>query len=110
MNPEVTAMMDEIISLEDELTLLLQQLKPLLARKKDLVQRKKQLLLDVTAELDEVVTYKNYQFGLVAGTVTKYNKNNIIEHLNNQQHDEYVRKYSTLTSKPLFAQVKPRNN
>jgi len=98
--------MDECIAIQDEVDLVQGEIKPLQLRKRELMKRKKQILSDVCSELETVVGYKGYQFGNIQNTVTKYTKQNIIEHLDDQNHEAYVSKYTEIESKPIFSRMK----
>ena len=109
LNPEVVAMMDEIIGIEDQMKQIQEEMKPLLLRKKELNKMKQQYLADIGEELSQTVIYKNHQFGVITQTKVAYNKKNIIDHLNDSQHEEFVSNYTTVQRKPLFHRLKADN-
>jgi len=101
-------MMDEVLQLNDEEVVINEKIKPLTTQRKTIRERKKQLLADLAEEIgDAILEYRGYMFGTTNKQKTKYDKDRVSEFLLDK-HSEYIKRYTEMETKPVFAKLRKR--
>lgn len=109
-NDQVKALCNEAIELAEELK---QDKADILALKKERdvkgkTQRLKATLAAIAEEHPEMFEHNGHLFGKTSKQKTAYGKNTVTDYLDDERHDEFVKRYTTIVNTPICTPIKKK--